>query len=381
MIASHFLNILNNFGIDFFSGVPDSLLNPICDELYNRYGRDSDRHLIAHNEGGAVGYAAGYHLATGKVPCVYLQNSGIGNIVNPVCSLTSPYVYGIPVLYIIGWRGQPGIVDEPQHKFQGMITAEQIKGLDVALYSFTKTTSEDDIVSILKDFEKLFAVGKSAVILVGKDAYSSSGSHEYKNSWTIIREKAIERIVEIAKEDIVVASTGKISRELFEVRERAGDMHDRDFLTVGSMGHDAMIAFGIASQKQGKKIWCIQGDGAFIMHMGQAALIGSTSPDNLVHIVINNAAHESVGGMPTVGSDIDLCGIAKACGYKRVFSVNTIKELDEILRTISLADKCSFLEIKCAMDSRKDLARPTTTPKENKEALMRLLTCKKYSKP
>jgi phosphonopyruvate decarboxylase len=378
MTAQCLLNVLQENNIDFFCGVPDSLLNPLCNEIYQRYGYDDiSHHLILHNEGGAVGYAAGYHLATGKTPCIYLQNSGIGNITNPVCSLTHPVVYGIPVLYMIGWRGKPNTSDEPQHEFQGIVTKEQLRTLDIELYHLNSETTESELRQTLKHFDQLFAIGKSAALLVDKDALSSDISGNFTNEWAIVREAAIEKIVEAANEDLIVSSTGKISRELFEVRMRAEDIHERDFLTVGSMGHDSMIALGIAQQKPVKKVWCIQGDGAFLMHMGQAAIVGSIAPSNLRHIVLNNAAHESVGGMPTVGAVIDLCSIAKACGYQRVFSVVTMDELEATLQRIASYDECVFLEIKCAMISRKDLGRPTIRPVENKEAFMKCLKVRK----
>jgi len=373
MTADQLLEILNNNGIDFFCGVPDSLLKQFCDEIYSKYGKDSSHHLVTHNEGGAVGYAAGYYLATGKTPCVYLQNSGIGNITNPVMSLTSPLVYGIPIFYLVGWRGQPNIEDEPQHMFQGIVTDVQLEALGITVFKLKESTTEQELIQAMNNFKSLFVDGKSAALLVSKGALTIDVPQNYSNNWTLSRETAIACMVEMAKDTIIVSSTGKISRELFEIRERLNLKHDHDFLTVGSMGHDSMIALSIAQQQPQKQIWSIQGDGAFLMHMGAAAMIGSVAPSNLRHIVLNNAAHESVGGMPTVGTSVDFCGIAKSCGYKYVFCVETMNELDSAINKMLAVNDLCFLEIRCAIGSRKNLGRPTASTAENKEALIKVL--------
>lgn len=373
MTADCLLEIIYSSDIDFFCGVPDSLLKPFCDLIHAKYLGDSAHHLVAHNEGGAVGYAAGYHIATGKVPCIYLQNSGIGNITNPVTSLTSPLVYGIPIFYIVGWRGQSGITDEPQHTFQGIVTEVQLEALGITIFKLTDKTTEEELTRAMKNFNHLFNYGKSAALLVSKDALSDGYTQNYKNNWTLSRETAISRIIESAQDTIIVSSTGKISRELFEIREQKNLKHDHDFLTVGSMGHDSMIALSIALQQPNKRVWSVQGDGAFLMHMGSTAMIGSLTPPNLRHIVLNNAAHESVGGMPTAGALVDFCGIAKSCGYKHIFCTETIDELDyAIQKMLSVNDLC-FLEIKCSVGSRQNLGRPSTSPVENKEALIKTL--------
>jgi phosphonopyruvate decarboxylase len=373
MTAGRLLGILHSSGIDFFCGVPDSLLKPLCDTVYSKYGVDPAHHLITHNEGGAIGYAAGYYLATGKVPCVYLQNSGIGNITNPVASLTSPLVYGIPIFYIVGWRGQPGIADEPQHAFQGIVTETQLETLGIAVFKLTEMTTEDELIHAINNFTHLFYECKSTALLVSKGALSDGVSQNYTSNWTLSREAAIARIVETAQDAIIVSSTGKISRELFETRDRLNLKHDHDFLTVGSMGHDSMIALSIAQQQPHRQVWSVQGDGAFLMHMGAAATIGSIAPSNFRHIVLNNAAHESVGGMPTAGAAVDFCGVAKSCGYKHIFRIETINELDSaILKMLAVNELC-FLEIRCAIGSRQNLGRPTASPVENKEALIRAL--------
>jgi phosphonopyruvate decarboxylase len=373
MTADQLLEIFNRNGINFFCGVPDSLLKPFCDVIYSKYCKDPAYHIVTHNEGGAIGYAAGYYLATGKIPCVYLQNSGIGNITNPVASLTSPLVYGIPVLYLVGWRGQPSITDESQHVFQGIVTEAQLDVLNISVFRLTEKTTEKELTRAMYNFKHLFVDGKSAALLVSKDALSNNISQKYTNNWALSRETAIAHIVEMSKDMIIVSSTGKISRELFETRERLKLKHDHDFLTVGSMGHDSMIALSIAQQQPHRQVWSIQGDGAFLMHMGAAAMIGSVAPPNLRHIVLNNAAHESVGGIPTAGASVDFCGIAQSCGYKHVFRIETINELDSTINKMLTVNELCFLEIRCAIGSRQNLGRPAISPVENKEAIIKAL--------
>ena len=353
-----------------YTGVPDSQLIALCSYIMNEYGI-SDKHIIAANEGNAVGIAAGYYLATGKTPIVYLQNSGIGNIVNPVTSLLNDKVYGIPCIFIIGWRGEPGVHDEPQHIFQGEITLKLLEDLDVASFIINKQTTEADVKCQMEEvFSPILASGKSVAFIVKKDALDFDGKIEYKNTNSMLREKIIERIVSVAGKDTIVSTTGKASRELFEIREARQQGHEYDFLTVGSMGHSSSIALGIAINKPERRVWCIDGDGAVLMHMGAMAVIGANKPKNMIHIVINNSAHESVGGMPTVASAIDLKKIADGCGYPFCKTVNDYEELEATLEEVKNASTLAFIEAKAAIGARADLGRPTTSPAENKNAFM-----------
>lgn len=361
------LDFLREF--EFFAGVPDSQLKALCSYLYDEYGI-SGRHVIAANEGNAVTLAAGYHLATGKTPVVYLQNSGLGNIVNPVASLLNGKVYGIPCLFIVGWRGEPGVHDEPQHLFQGEITLSLLKELDIPAFVIDKATTDEQIQARLGEYRKLFAQGKQAAFVIRKGGLSYSGKTVYGNRFTLTREEAIGRIAAGSGDGVIVSTTGKASRELFEYREAHDMGHAHDFLTVGSMGHSSSIALGIALQKPGKLVWCIDGDGAVLMHMGAMALIGANRPANLIHIVLNNEAHESVGGMPTVTGQLDLPAIARACGYPSAASVDTAEELDQALAAAKAGRELAFIEVKCALGAREDLGRPTTTPAENKQSFM-----------
>ena len=364
------LDFLKEF--EFFAGVPDSQLKPLCNYLMATYGI-SDKHIIAANEGNAVGLAAGYHLATGKVPVVYMQNSGLGNIINPVASLMNDKVYGIPCVFIVGWRGEPGVKDEPQHIYQGEVTVKLLEDMDIATFIIGKETTEEELNAKMAEFQPLLKAGKQVAFVVRKGALEFDGKVRYTNDNKMIREEIIEHIAAVSGEDIVVSTTGKASRELFEIRERRGQTHGSDFLTVGSMGHSSSIALAIAKEKPERKIWIIDGDGAVLMHMGSMALLGANAPENVVHVVINNGAHETVGGMPTVAERIDLCRIAEGCGYPAVASVDCFEALDKALNEAKHNRKLSFIEVKCSIGARDDLGRPTTTAKENKENFMKYL--------
>ena len=360
-------------GADFYTGVPDSQLKALCNYLMNVYGIDSKHHIIAANEGNCAALAAGYHLATGKVPVVYMQNSGEGNIINPAASLLNDKVYAIPVIYIIGWRGEPGMHDEPQHIYQGEVTIKLLEDMDIKSFVIEKDTTEDELRKVMEDFKVLLAQGKNVAFVVKKGALSYDGKVEYKNEYTMIREEIIQHIVRISGEDPIISTTGKASRELFETREANGQGHKYDFLTVGSMGHASSIALGVAINKPQKKVWCLDGDGAALMHMGAMALVGTNAPENMIHIVINNSAHETVGGMPTVAGQIDLTAVAAACGYPNVICVDNFDDLDKELKAAKHRNSLSFIEVKCGLGARDDLGRPTTTPIENKNNFMQCI--------
>lgn len=358
---------------EFFTGVPDSQLKALCDYLTVTYGTDARRHVVAANEGNAAALAAGYHLATGKVPVVYLQNSGLGNILNPAASLLNDKVYGIPVLFIVGWRGEPGVHDEPQHIFQGEITLKLLEDLDIASFVLTKETTEAELSAAMESFRALFRAGRQAAVVVKKGALTFEGKAEYKSIAELTREDAIRYIVQAAGEYCIVSTTGKASRELFEIREANGQGHGRDFLTVGSMGHASSIAMGIALQKPDKRVWILDGDGAALMHLGAMAVLGANRPKNIVHIVLNNGAHETVGGIPTAARQVHLPGIAEACGYPMILRAGTAEELSKTLEQAARSDRLTFVEVLCSLGARKDLGRPTTTARENKNAFMRML--------
>ena len=358
--------LMEIIGADFYTGVPDSQLKALCNCLMSTYGIDPKHHVIAANEGNCTALAAGYHLATGKVPVVYMQNSGEGNIINPVASLLNDKVYAIPMVFIVGWRGEPGVHDEPQHIYQGEVTIRLLEDMGIATFVIGKETTDAEVESAMAGFRNVLAQGKDVAFVVRKVALSYDGKVVYKNDNVMAREEIIRHIVAVSDEDPIVSTTGKASRELFEIREANGQSHKYDFLTVGSMGHSSSIALGVALNKPERKIWCVDGDGAVLMHMGAMAVVGANAPKNLVHVVINNGAHETVGGMPTVASKMDLVAIAKACGYPKAVSVDTFDALDRELKLAKAAQELTLIEVKCSICARDDLGRPTTTALENK---------------
>lgn len=372
MQISSFIAQLQRIASSHFLGVPDSQLKALCNYLYKNCGISSD-HIIAANEGNCTALAAGYYLATGKVPVVYMQNSGLGNVVNPVASLLNDKVYGIPCVFVIGWRGEPGLKDEPQHIFQGAVTLDLLKVMDIASFVVRKDTTEQELAAQMAEFQLLLAAGKSVAFVIAKEALTYDEKVSFKNDFTMTREEVIRHITAFSGEDPIVSTTGKASRELFEIRVRNGQPHKYDFLTVGSMGHSSSIALGIALSKPHTKIWCIDGDGAALMHMGALAVIGSQRPRNLVHIVINNGAHESVGGLPTAARSASLAKVAEACGYVNVKTVGTFAELDAALKDARNADELTFIEAKTAIGARADLGRPTTSAMENRDGFMAYL--------
>ena len=335
---------------------------------------DAAHNIIAANEGGAMGLAAGHYLATTQIPVVYMQNSGEGNIINPLASLTDPDVYNIPVLLVIGWRGKPGVHDEPQHVKQGKVTTGllNVMGIDYTVLSKEEDKAE---AQIKKAVAFMQATKQCYAIVIEKDTFDAyTLQNVEKNDLTMSREEAIQTVAAaLGEKDCIVSTTGMISRELFEYRAAMNQGHERDFLTVGSMGHASQIALGIALAKQDRKIWCFDGDGASIMHMGSMAIVANKTATNYIHVVFNNGAHDSVGGQPTVGLKIDLPAVAKAVGYKNIYSVETKDYLKELLEKLKTQEGPIFLEVKVKKGNRKDLGRPTTTPIQNKEALMTFL--------
>lgn len=360
-------------GSDFYTGVPDSQLKALCNYLMNEYGIDQKHHIIAVNEGNCTALAAGYHLATGKVPVVYMQNSGEGNIINPVASLLNDKVYAIPVVFIVGWRGEPGIHDEPQHIYQGEVTVKLLEDMDIKTLAIGKDTTDGEVEAAMEDFKDILAKGKDVAFVIRKGAITYDGKVKYENNNTMVREEIIQHIVNASGEDPIVSTTGKASRELFERRVANGQSHKYDFLTVGSMGHSSSIALGVAINKPNARVWCVDGDGSVLMHMGSMAVLGANAPKNMIHVVINNGAHETVGGMPTVASNIDLVAIAKACGYPNAVSVDSFEALDAELEAAKAQNELSLIEVKCSIGARGNLGRPTTTAIENKQNFMEYL--------
>jgi phosphonopyruvate decarboxylase len=367
-----FFHGLVDNGVTKYSGVPDSLLKHFC--AYVSDNSDEDNHIITANEGSAIGLAAGQYAVSGNPSLVYLQNSGFGNALNPLLSLADPHVYGIPMLVMVGWRGEPGVKDEPQHVKQGAIMESLLVACDIPYYILDSNEKNvPDFIARVTQHTK--ANNCPVVILVRKNTFSSyklkSGIREISE---ISRESAIEKIVNISDEsDVFVSTTGMPSRELFEIRANRGEKHNKDFLTVGSMGHAGMIALGLSKSFKGGRVFCIDGDGATLMHMGNMTTIGQSNCEGIIHIVLNNAAHDSVGGQPTCANEISLSGIAKASGYKTAMSVSRLEHIGIELEKLKGSTGPHFLEIKIKVGARADLGRPTSAPSENLRHLMRFL--------
>jgi len=366
-----FINFLKDNGVDFFVGVPDSLLKDLIAFLEDNIR--SENHITSANEGNAVAIAAGYHLATERIAAVYMQNSGLGNAINPLTSLADRKVYSIPMLLIVGWRGEPGVPDEPQHIKQGEITENILRILDIPYEILSIDDAEESVSRKIEHVSKISKKeSRPCALLVRIGAFEKY--KQLKNaasSIALTREQAIEVVISSIEHDaIVISTTGKISRELYEMRNLDGKKTRMDFLTVGSMGHSSQIALGIAMQKKNRSVYCLDGDGSVIMHMGGLATIGWVLPKNFKHIVLNNMAHESVGGQPSAAEIIDFTGIASSCGYQSAFSVNNKEDLVDKLGRIRAMNGPTLLEIKVNLISRVDLGRPKETPIENKNSFM-----------
>ena len=367
-----FFNILTDNNIDFFTGVPDSLLKEFCFCIDDKV--TDQKHIVAANEGNAIGLACGYYLSSGKIPLVYMQNSGLGNAINPLLSLCDQSVYSIPMIIVIGWRGQPQTEDAPQHYRQGEVTLGLLDalGIEYRIMPDTSIETKNCVVELIKTA----SVKKAPVALVVKkntfEKYSSKQKEQALFELTC--QESIKLILdELQHKDVVVSTTGKISRELYEYRKKSDQAHNRDFLMVGSMGHCSQIALSIAYEKPLRQVFCLDGDGAVIMHMGALAIIGSSSAKNFKHIIINNGSHDSVGGQSTAGFKISFVDIAKACGYKIVFLASTASSIEEKISELCRAQGPALLEIRIKGSHVSKLGRPKSL-KENKENFMEFLS-------
>jgi phosphonopyruvate decarboxylase len=364
-----FYDYLVKHGVEFFTGVPDSLLKHFCLCIDDNIPKE--KHIIAANEGNAIALATGYHLATGKLPMVYMQNSGLGNSVNPLLSLCDPDVYSIPMLLLIGWRGEPSVQDEPQHVKQGAIQIEFLKTMGIPYKIISKDT-HDFKSKISNCLGQAKNENRPTALLIKKGTFQKYGKEINKSDdQRMKREEALEIVLEILDDNaIVVSTTGKTSREIFEIRKKKGQTHEKDFLTVGSMGHCSSIALGIAIAKPERKIICIDGDGALIMHMGSLSTVGKLFPKNFYHILINNQVHESVGGQATSAKYVDISDMVKANGYRNVFfTYNQVELISQVGGFIKGAGP-NFLEVLVKPGSRDDLGRPTVKLLDNKRIFM-----------
>ncbi len=364
-----FIDTLLKGGVRFFAGVPDSTLQDFIRVL------DSENaawtHVIAANEGGAVGLAVGYHLATDGVPLVYLQNSGLGNAVNPLLSIAHAAVYSVPILLIVGWRGCPGQADEPQHGKQGAATPSLLTAMDIPYIELSDESAEAEYM-IETALARIRSRRSPHAFLVRPGTFSSASPENSSDDSDLpTREDAIHRILSKLKaDDIVVASTGMISREVLDWKNKSHPAGPCEFLNVGGMGHASQIALGIAMMKPRRRVVCLDGDGALLMHMGGLAIIGAQRCPNLIHVVLNNGCHDSVGGHPTVARRINLVEAARAVGYARAYRCTGLKALEMFPGWESSGESGHFLEIVVRKGHRKNLPRPDGPFTKRRERFM-----------
>lgn len=372
MKTSAFMQGLEGQGIDTFIGVPDSTLQCFCDYLNTNIS--SDHHFVTVNEGAAVGLAAGCYVSSKKPACVYMQNSGIGNALNPIASLANQRVYDIPMLFVIGYRGEPGKKDEPQHKFQGEITLPLLDLLEINYSVLSETDTLTSFNQALKNIDKALSENKQYALVIKKGTFEKEPSEKFKNPFSLVREDAIRAILQhVKKDDVIVSTTGKISREVYEQCDALFGNHEQVFLTVGSMGHASMIALGIAKKMPNRRVICMDGDGAAFMHMGSMAFIANQNCPNFLHITLNNQAHESVGGMPTDCKNTQLYKIAEACGYPHTMQFTNSDEINTFFTSNQAMSGPAFMEILVSVASRADLGRPKESAVENKLNFMKFL--------
>ncbi len=369
MKASRLLEQLEKMGISTVAGVPDSTLKQFCDGVQTYQG--NLKHYVTANEGAAVGLAIGSYLGSGRPACVYMQNSGIGNIVNPLASLANRDVYGIPLLLIVGWRGEPGVKDEPQHVFQGKITCALLETLSVPYSVIDENTTDEEMDAILSEADKILSQGDQFAVVVKKGTFEKEAPFVWTNGSQMVRETVLAAVLRgLPREAVIVSTTGKISRELYEQSHAIYGNHDNIFMTVGGMGHASMIALGIARNRPDKKVVCIDGDGAALMHMGALPFIAAQAPENFYHIVINNQAHESVGAMPTGCRQTEFARIALASGYREADKLDTQEAVERIGGWVAEKTGPVLWEVPVSLESRSDLGRPKESARENKEGFM-----------
>ncbi|BDX07783.1 phosphonopyruvate decarboxylase [Planctobacterium marinum] len=367
ILPEDFCQFVRSHGISFFAGVPDSLLKNLCAYIDEHF--DSRQHVITANEGNAIAMAMGHFLATGSPAVAYMQNSGLGNAINPLVSMTCEEVCGIPMLLIIGWRGEPGISDEPQHFKQGQITPEMLELLGIPYITLeaqsdVSAACSEIISTMLKD-------SKPVAILVRKNTFAATAKSPQPEGQMMSRETALNIINDhLTKDALVIATTGKTARELYEIQVKATGECSA-FLTVGAMGHASSIAASAAIARPEKTVVCLDGDGAMIMHMGALPIIGSLRPNNLIHILLNNNAHESVGGQPTCAGSINIESLALANGYAQYISIESEAELVSCLKRWDFESGPCLMEIKIKIGARKDLGRPEPSPYENTRTFLK----------
>lgn len=357
-------------GVDFACGVPDSLMEPLCTYLATL---PRGRHVMAANEGAAVGLGIGHYLGTGDPALVYLQNAGIGNAINPLISLANPEVYGTPMLLLVGWRGQPGTRDEPQHMVQGRLMTPILEAADVPWT--TLPPDFDDAVTCLADaLQKAKDLSSPYVVLVERGTFAPYESEIPANdegSSLSSREEALVALLDATGDQgVFVATTGMLGRELYEYREQSGSFAGRDFLTVGGMGHASSIALGVALERPDREVWCLDGDGAVLMHLGSLAVVADQAPPNFHHVVFNNGVHDSVGGQPTAMRSVDLPAAARAFGYRYSSAVSDVATLGEVVAKMRAHTGPTLIDLHVRPGNREGIGRPQRSPAQAKTAFL-----------
>lgn len=360
---------LEGMGVDFFTGVPDSLLNDFC--LYMTNNMNARHHVMAANEGNAVAIAAGHYMATGKIPLVYMQNSGIGNATNPLLSLTHDCVYGIPMLLVIGWRGDPSIKDHAQHKKQGELTPVLMKDMDIPYYILDDENTVIDKFRMAADKAREIS---SPVALIAKKAIltQKEKKQQYPESPLMNREEAIAAVVDVlGGEAFYLGTTGRATREVHEQLKQHGIAAGHEWQNVGSMGHVSSVGLGLALACPEKKIVVFDGDAAAVMHMGAFATNCRYQAGNMIHVVLNNGVNESVGGQPSAGYVVNLTGVAEACGYNTPgHAVETKDELKRIVSEYQIGDMPLFIDVHVRQGIRSDMPKLGIDHKVVKRELM-----------
>ena len=348
------INLFKRNKTDFFTGVPDSVLKELSYYLQNKSKKN---HVIASNEGSAISLGIGHYLSTKKVPCIYMQNSGLSNALNPLISIAHEKVYSIPLILVIGWRGSPNIKDEPQHNVKGQITQSILRLLNI---KYTIIRSDTD----LKKFEKQIKVGKkkSSIVacLIEQGTFEKIERKKKKNDfYKLDKTLFLKTLLETLEKDTkVISSTGYNSRELIYLRDKYKIKDSRDFYMVGGMGHTVSVALGYSLSSK-KKTLCIDGDGSLLMHLGSIKTAGTFADKNFKYILLNNNSHDSVGGQNTYANDIDFKNLSKSLGFKRFYSITNDKNLKKNIKIFLKDDSLSFLEVKVSNNKIKNLPRPT----------------------
>ena len=357
--AKYFIEQLKNLDINFYTGVPDSLMSEFSKSLH--FDFNDENHIISTNEGSALATGMGYYLATGKYPLIYLQNSGLGNIINPYTSLLHEEIYKIPFVLLIGWRGEPGTKDEPQHIFKGKITKNLLKILEI---NYKVVNAESNINEVLKEARHFLDKNKPVALLLQKNTFELDNRAFEVDNKLPKRKDALEAVVnKFDSNSLFISTTGKLSRELYELRNKNDETND-DLYIVGGMGHASAIALGLLQNINDRNIICLDGDGSVLMHTGNLSLLGSENYKNFIHVLFNNSSHESVGGQPNRYKYIDGQKMFESFGYKNTFSFSNLSDLQNL--NIEKLDGPIYIEISVQNSSDSNLMRPNKTPIQNK---------------